>query len=238
MGPFNRAINDEDMYVRSNAAIVMFRMVDQLTKALKEKNNDLRLGSVSTLGTIKDVRSLAPLAEAMRDENQDIRREAAMAIGGIGDARGVSPLLEALKDPDGAVRREAAWGLVRIGERAVDPLLGAFDDGPAYRWELVWALGEIKDERSVGILIRALKDPDEEVRREAAWALWFIGDDRATMPLREALGQDPALYEAEIALSNIEQKDTLDRLRYDLLARIEKEKAEKEAFESIKPQMK
>ncbi len=86
----------------------------------------------------------------------------------------------------------------------------------------------------MGPLITALKDPDREVRREAAWALWFIGDERAAGPLREALGENKALYEAEIALGNIEQKDMLNVLRTALLDRMAKEQLEKEAFESIR----
>jgi HEAT repeat protein len=120
-----------------------------------------------------------------------------------------------------------------IGEPAVEFLIKALEGAHEHRWELVWALGEIKEEQAVPALIRALKDPDGEVRREAAWALWFTGDERASGPLKEALGENSALYEAELALGNIERRDTLNALRQALLARIEK--AEKEAVESVRP---
>jgi len=213
-------------------------MVDQLNKALKHRNNELRLGSTVALGAIKDPRSLTPLADALKDGDISIRREAAIAIGGIGDARGISPLLEALKDKDGAVRREAAWGLVRIGDKAIDPLLNALQSSPDHRWELVWALGEIRDEKAVPALIEALRDRDQDVRREAAWALWFIGDERARQPLKDALGENSAIYEAEIALGRIEQRDTLAVLRQALLAKLEKERLEKEALAGIRTQIK
>jgi HEAT repeat protein len=209
-------------------------MVEQLTKALNNKNNEIRLGSTAALGAIKNVSSLGSLIDALKDNNQNIRLEAAMAIGSISDVRGIGPLMGALNDIDGAVRREAAWGLVKIGEPATDFLINELEKSPVHRWELVWALGEIKDPRAIEPLIEALKDPDVEVRREAAWALWFIGDERAEAPLKEALAENKALYEAEIALGNIGRQDMLDVLRRDLQGRIGKERYEKEAFENIK----
>jgi len=113
--------------------------------------------------------------------------------------------------------------------------MDALRGGAGHRWELVWALGEIRDEKAVPALIDALKDPDEDVRREAAWALWFMGDDSARQPLRDALGENSAMYEAEIALGRIEQRDTLDVLKQALLAKLE---IEKQAPEGLKPQIK
>lgn len=52
------------------------------------------------------------------------------------------------------------------------------------------ALGDIRDEKAVEPLLKALHDKDSNVRQAAARALEDIGDDRATGPLRQALGDD------------------------------------------------
>jgi HEAT repeat protein len=44
---------------------------------------------------------------------------------------------------------------------------------------------------AVPALIKTLKDPDYDVRREAAKALGLIGDSRAKTPLNEIVKKDP-----------------------------------------------
>ena len=55
------------------------------------------------------------------------------------------------------------------------------------RWRAALALGEIKDERAVEPLIKALKSSDPDLREHAARALGDIGDPKAIVPLVENL---------------------------------------------------
>ncbi len=52
---------------------------------------------------------------------------------------------------------------------------------------LLRLLGKLGDKRAVLPLIEALKDEDEDVRKEAAEALGELEDKRAVVPLIEAL---------------------------------------------------
>jgi len=68
-------------------------------------------------------------------------------------------------------------------------LIGALNNGWLAR-KAACALGDIKDEKAVEPLLKALHDKNSDVRQAAAKALGDIGDDRAVEPLRQALGDE------------------------------------------------
>ena len=115
------------------------------------------------LGRIK-----AALIEATYDDNPGIRAEAVRALGGLAGQMKVEipRVIEALGDEDARVRLYAATSLGwRPGKRS-----------PA----LVPALG------------RALTDPGEQVRRESARTLGWLGlDAEAALPMLRASANDP-----------------------------------------------
>jgi HEAT repeat protein len=156
------------------------------------------------------ISAVEPLIGALKDRSKDVRRSAALALGEIGDARAIGPLIDALKAWDMDVRRSAALALeeigwepktpeekafyllalrkldelVKIGEPAVEPLIGALKDrSKDVRRSAALALGKIRDARAVEPLIDALKDRSKDVRGSAALALGEIGDKRAVLPL-------------------------------------------------------
>ena len=82
----------------------------------------------------------------------------------------------------------AAVALSRIGREAVAPLIGALE---SQRWQAranaAFALGLVRDERSIDPLIAATSDSEWHVREKAAWSLGLTGDRRAVEPLATAL---------------------------------------------------
>ena len=58
---------------------------------------------------------------------------------------------------------------------------------PADRWKAIESLARTGDLRVVEPIIGALSDEDWRVRQKAAWALGFLGDERALIPLQRAL---------------------------------------------------
>ncbi|MGQ9476792.1 MAG: HEAT repeat domain-containing protein [Actinomycetota bacterium] len=91
--------------------------------------------------------AVPPLVAMVRSCSDEMSRERAVrALGKIRDPSTLKVLVDALHDIHPLVRKAAAWSLGNTGRRkAVEPLIGA------------------------------LKDPDEEVRREAVEALVRIG---------------------------------------------------------------
>lgn len=152
--------------------------------------------------------------DLLKDPDWVIRREAAITLGEMGDERCVEPLAAALRDGDWQVREVVVEGLGQIGSPAVDVLLKLLRDWDV-RKSAILALGKIRDERvleplmlqlrndefmedatdalvnlgepSLPGLIKALKDKEELVRKQAVIALGRIKSPEAIDPLIEML---------------------------------------------------
>lgn len=91
---------------------------------------------------------------------------------------------------DYEVRSDAAEALGNFEEeKVIKALIRAFKDVEDVRFYVARDLRKFGGS-AVPFLIDTLKDPDEDMRRDAAWMLGNIGDERAIPPLTEAL-KDP-----------------------------------------------
>ena len=152
--------------------------------------------------------------DLLKDPDWVVRREAAITLGEMGDERCVDPLCRALRDGDWQVREVAIEGLGQIGSPAVDLLIKLLRDWDVRKYAIA-ALGKIRDERvldplmlqlrndefkddavnalvelgqpALSRLIKALKDKDENVRKQAVLALGRIKEAEAIDPLIEML---------------------------------------------------
>ena len=152
--------------------------------------------------------------DLLKDPDWVVRREAAITLGEMGDERCVEPLCHALRDGDWQVREVAIEGLGQIGSPAVELLIKLLRDWDVRKYALA-ALGKIRDERvldplmsqlrndefkddavnalvevgepALPRLVKALKDKDENVRKQAVLALGRIKHAEAIDPLIEML---------------------------------------------------
>lgn len=100
-------------------------------------------------------------------------------------------LIAQLHDSHGLVRQRAREALVKLGAQAVPTLLAALaENDDNVRYEVVKALSEIADPRSVDALVPLLEDKHFGVRWLAAEALANIGRP-AVAPLLRALIDRP-----------------------------------------------
>jgi len=153
--------------------------------------------------------------DLLKDPDWVVRREAAITLGEMGDERCVEPLCNALRDGDWQVRDVAIEGLGQIGSPAVELLIKLLRDWDVRKYAIA-ALGKIRDERvldplmlqlrndefkddalnalvelgqpALSRLIKALKDKDENIRKQAVLALGRIKEAEAIEPLIEMLG--------------------------------------------------
>jgi HEAT repeat protein len=191
------ALTDDDMLVRVNAALALWRierhpkavpaLVEMLQRgdAAAAYQAAVALGSINVSGTGHHApmvgvplgnaeKSVAPaLVEAFRHPDADVRRVAARSAGQLGPA--VLPTLEKpLADRDEDVRSMAVEALGWMGPEAVAPLARALKDkAPAPRRAAARALGRmgLPAKAAESALLDAVNDPDNEVRDEAAKAL-------------------------------------------------------------------
>jgi HEAT repeat protein len=102
----------EDLEVRESSSYALGRIgtpaVEPLIKALDDEDQFIRSYAALSLGKIGDNRSIDPLVKVLADEKKSVRSNAAIALGFIGDENAVEPLIGALKDEDWVVRNSAS----------------------------------------------------------------------------------------------------------------------------------
>lgn len=145
------------------------------------------------------------LVRVLSHPEDDVRWMAAIALGEIGDPSSLDPLILLLSEEDRFVRSRAAFAISRFGASAVDPLARALEEGgPSTRWGAAYALGKIGDPRGIDPLVRAIRDPDDEVLAEALSSLSGMGDPAIVRLLHEMEGMDASeLRRAAEALSEL-----------------------------------
>jgi len=133
--------------------------------------------------------AVPPLREALHSDEPAVRREALRALGKLRERASIDPqlvipvLLESLKDEDAQVRHVAVTYLGIVRDRPaeeVNGLVAALQDPDALvRQSAALALSSYgaDAEPAVPALQRAsAKDPDDDVKREAARALVHIAE--------------------------------------------------------------
>ncbi|MHB8420850.1 MAG: HEAT repeat domain-containing protein [Myxococcales bacterium] len=134
------------------------------------------------------------LLGAMKHASPLVRYHATVALGAIGDARAVPALVEALADLEenrGGVAAGAEVALQRFGASAVPALLDAAERGAdAVCTRAVRLLGRIQAGVPAPLLRRLLREGGENVRIQAATALWHVEGAKATGDLVAALADE------------------------------------------------
>jgi HEAT repeat protein len=142
------------------------------------------MAAASALGNLGDRRAVEPLIEALDDEYWNVKQSAALALGNLGDIRAIRPLIRALGEDEFAFARlAAASALSKLGEKKWETIVKG--DREDYK-----RLGNSGDHRAFEPLVKALKDKDWYVRKNAASALGNLGDKHAIEPLMKAYDED------------------------------------------------
>jgi len=162
---------------------------------------------VIALDSIQSTQAVQALIRILlNDQDYCTRIEAVSALESIRSEEAVEPLIKILKDQDQdmVVRSRVALALASIGsEDAVESLICARDDqSENVRLAARVGLHKVGSDKIVEPLTRALKDPDRDVRRNAAFALAdSIVSDQAVEPLIEALKDPDSQVRSNVALA-------------------------------------
>ncbi len=162
------ALQSPQLIIRSTATNQLVELgkrrpdlaLDPLIKALDDDFWAVKFGAAEALGEIGNPKAVPPLVEHMlQDEDPDFRAKIAEQLGILGSKDAIPGLIKALKDDFSETRENAAKSLGMLkAEQAVD------------------ALNEL-----------LLKDPSPYVRRQIAWALGEIGDNKSVSFLIKTL---------------------------------------------------
>ena len=150
---------------------------------LQDPDWAVRREAVTTLGEMGDDRCVEPVVRALRDGDWQVREAAIEAVGMIGSPC-VEPVVRLLRDWD--IRKAAIVALGKIkDERVLEPLIGQLRNDE-FNELATEALAEI-GQPAVEKLVAALKEKDENVRKQAVIALGRIKDPVAGDALIEML---------------------------------------------------
>jgi HEAT repeat protein len=207
--PLCEALRDDDVHNAATQAVASFgpSAVAPLVELAGDVEPDLRpmvFDLLPRLGAAaSDPRVGAMLAAALEQREGEEAAAAARALGEVGGKDALAPLFHALERglPDLALAAAAALG--RLGTRYPDEvrmLVAArgMDGGIApYLCRVVGAIGRAEDR---AMLLAALRNESEELRRAAAEALPGLGpDSEAVSALLFALADESAAVRAQAA---------------------------------------
>jgi HEAT repeat protein len=175
---------------------------------------------------------------AARDDEEDLRRTAAWALGSIKGPRIMPRLFAALRDGNPGVRAGAIMALEHAEDvRAVGPIIPClFDTHTSVRCQAIWTLQQLGDQKAILPLASvAEKDPDEESRASAAYAILNLNPGPDAIPVLNRLlllnttDFKPTFLAAE-ALANIGGEKALAALTACLKANGDADKRGAAAF--------
>src|SRR2546423_9756652 len=145
--------------------------------------------------------SLTPLQREIERERQrfassstEERRDAVMRLGAMHRPDSSRAAAAALHDPAAIARATATHAILSLpSDEAAGLILPLLKDRDEFvRREAAYALGETRSPLAVPDLITLLADDKKfSVRASAAVSLGMIGDERAVVPLTEALAKGP-----------------------------------------------
>ncbi len=221
--PDENYINDDNVSAKAAKALEAIgpaakaAMIDRLTGRLGDPDESVRRRASWALQMLRG-KVASPLFRLLADPKTPrpvkvevlrvlARDHGAGATTSFGeeerpDARDAIPVLRELaRDNDEKVRAAARTLLVAVepsGEAAARSLLEAIRAGDVSEWDYDQALKALEPSAAV-VLVEGLKDPDEEVRTAAAYALAGLAE-HLPRPDDEAEGEkpDPAAAEARV----------------------------------------
>lgn len=147
-----------------------------LLTALQDSNLHIVHSASWGLIEARDKEAIVPLSELVRnkDNPNGLRGLAISILGDIGYSQASPVLLEALRETDKGIKSSTieALGKLKVKE-AVEPLLEMLKDEKDADVQrlIIKALGNIGDERAVGVLANYLRSQEEPFRWEAIQAL-------------------------------------------------------------------
>ena len=211
-------LGDGNVKVRQSAVEMVGRLgdlraVEPLVAALHDSNTEVRRIAAEALGNLGDSRAVEPLLAILKHSYAEdvtdsaFKRSVAMALTKLG-ASSEDPLLIALQDMDERIRRRAMLALGQVWQ--IPKLIELANGSAEVRRCAAASLGKLRDARVIEPLLTALRDDDEQVRRNATTSLGQIWQ----IPDLVALGDDNAStrQKAALALGKLEDKRALQPL--------------------------
>ncbi|MBT3377682.1 MAG: hypothetical protein HN742_42135 [Lentisphaerae bacterium] len=191
------ALADPDVGVRREAAKALGAVrcpeaSGALVALLKDPDPTVRFNTAYALGEIRAGASAPALLDALKDSDYGVRDQAAWALRELRAPSLASLLTKALKGED-ADAPHIIWILRHLPrDSSIPAVAGLLDEAqPDLRKLAMSILAEIGTADVVEPTIKALGDPNAEVRLSAIRILKGIREDRVVLALRKRISLEP-----------------------------------------------
>jgi HEAT repeat protein len=212
---------DPDEWVRLRAVQSLGRLkvpgsVDYIVQYLEtEEDVKVRATMVKTIGAYGNEAYLPVLVNYLKDEDPRVRANTIEGLGFIKDPKVQQIVKKFVKDPNARIRANAARVLAGAGHKAAKQTFQEMlaSDNQYTRASAVFALGELKDEQYLQMLLRMAGESSFVVRRNIVDALVRYGP-AIRRQVEATLGAPDALKRADGAqvLAKIGDRRSLRRL--------------------------
>ena len=150
---------------------------------------EARTAAADLLGRLGDRRAVPALQRTLADADAEVIAAAAGALGALGAASTIEPLFKLFEHPQAAVRRAAIAAVNSIGAvgTSARAKVAIASGDPRTRECAVRVAGYFGFSDCIPLLIQALRDSSEDVRRAALEQLPMLDDIDAAAELDRAL---------------------------------------------------
>jgi HEAT repeat protein len=180
-----------------------------LSNYIDDLNNPdpgIRASSIIALGKTEDKNAAVHLTRILKNKNEIdwLRGCAAIALSRIPGEESIPPLIEALQDENLLVSRAAILALGDLKYQPAIPYLEEIlqsQDKKELHAAAITILGTISGREAAQVLLQALENPDNRVKRNAALALGELHIEKAVIPLMNLMKEDDECLRAIAASS-------------------------------------
>jgi HEAT repeat protein len=177
--------------------------------ALGDKNDQVRIAAIVTLGAFRDAGASPVLHMILNDKNRDVRLESVRSLSIIGGAASVHYLSMRLLAEDDNEIKELLVDTLAVLKRASDirglEKILLTDPNAGLRIKSAYVLGFSGSLAALAALLQGLKDSDYRVRAETCNSLGNYRNRQALAGLLEVLGKDETVYVKSASLYAIKR---------------------------------
>lgn len=192
--------------VVATTSITLKRSVDELTRALHDKDWSVRESAVIELGNTPSNGIIRHLLKALNDDVWRVRCTTLDVLSRMGSRMVLKEMAKCVEDDVWHVRYQAVEALSRIASnKAVKPLLTALhDENWQVRQRAVQVLGTLRSKRTLQSIIGCLRDDVWHVRESAAIALARMKSEKSVKALIQTL-RDPNWHVRSMAIAALRE---------------------------------
>jgi len=191
--------------------------VQELANQLRDSNIEIRREAVEKMSRMKDPACIPLLLTALKDISWRVRKTAVdILFQDYATEEYIDGLIQLLHIEDNAgARNSAIEALMRLGKKATVYLIEAFKTpNKDVRKFVIDVLGELMDNRALGLMLEAIRDEDENVRATAVEHLGKVGEPSVVDALIDILdnGDLWTAFPAADALGRIRNRKAVPHL--------------------------